>query len=159
MNRRLAWVLVMLVAVTLVSGAAAAVLLGPTSTATVNLLGISLTPSGFPAAVSPGGTYYFNVTATSTYHTDTSGVFIVVLLNDTCADLTSRSFVLATKSATYGGYAPMAGADVSGSCRFVNVGVTATVPTGGAPVVYWFRETFTTTLPNLTWTLQAARQN
>ncbi len=159
MNRRVAWLIAMLVAATLVSGVAAAVLLGPQSNATVNLLGINLTPSSFPTTVSPGGTYYFNITATSTYHTDTSGVFLAVLVNDTCADLASHNFVLAEKSATYGGYAPLTGSDVSGSCRFVNVGITATVPTGGTPVIYWFRQTFTTTLPNLTWSFQAQRQN
>lgn len=159
MSRRVAWLLVMLVAVTLVSGAAAAVILGPQSNATINLLGINLTPSNFPTTVSPGGTYYFNITATSTYHTDTGGVFLVVLVNDTCADLASHSFVLAEKAATYGGYAPLTGSDASGSCRFVNVGITATVPASGAPVIYWFRQTFTTTLPNLTWSFQAARQN
>lgn len=159
MNKRVAWLLVMLLALTLVSGASAAVLLGPQSNATITLRGITLTPASFPTTVSPGGTYYFNVSATSTYLTDTTGVFVTVLVNDTCADLSARGFVLAEKSATYGGYAPLTGTGVSGSCRFVNVGITATVPTGGAPVIYWFRQTFTTTLPNLTWSFQAQRQN
>lgn len=53
----------------------------------------------------------------------------------------------------------MTGFDASGSCTLMHVGITATVPAGGVPVVYWFRETFTNTLPNLTWSFQAARQN
>lgn len=158
-RKRPTWLLVSLLALVLCSTAAAAYLLGPSSTGVVNLLGITLTPSGFPPVVSPGGTYYFNVTATSTYKTDMTGVFLTVLVNRTCADLASHSFVLAGKAAAYGGYAPLTGVDVSGSCRFMNAGITATVPTGGTPVVYWFREAFSTMLPNMTWSFQAVRQN
>ncbi len=159
MNKRLAWIVALVVATLGTSSIAAALILGPSSTQTINLLQISLTPSGFPSLVSPGGTYYFNLTARSSYATDTTRVFIVATVNDTCADLSSRGFILAGKSATYGGYAPLTGADASGSCKFVNVGITATVPAGGVPVVYWFRETVTSILPNMSWSFQAARQN
>ncbi len=157
MNRRLAWVVALVVAATGLSSVAAAIVLGPPSGQTINLLQISLTPSGFPAKVNPGGTYYFNITARSSYHTDMTGVFLVVTVSDTCADLSSRGFALAEKSATYGGYGPLTGADASGSCTFTNVGITATVPAEGVPVVYWFRETVTSTLPDLSWSFQAAR--
>lgn len=159
MNRRVAWVIVALVGATLLSGVAIAYVLGPQSTGTITFLQIDLTPSGFPASVSPGGTYYFNITARSTYATDQTGVFIVVTLPDSCADLSSRGFALSEKSATYGGYTPIAGADASGSCRFMHVGITATVPAGSAPVVYWFEERVTSTIPNMSWSFQAARQN
>lgn len=159
MNRRLTAVIIGLLAMSSLSGVVAALILGPQSVQTISLLQIELTPSGFPTKVTPGGTYYFNITARSTYTTDTTGVFIVVTVSDACADLSSRGFVLAGKSAAYGGYAAMTGVAASGSCTFMNVGISATVPAGEVPVVYWFRETFTSTLPDLTWSFQAARQN
>ncbi len=157
MDRRLAWIVALVVSATALSSVAAAVLLGLTQTFTVAQ--VTLTPSGFASKVTPGGTYYFNITARSSYHTDTTGVFIVVTVSDTCADLSSRGFALAGKAATYGGYAPLAGVDASESCTFTNVGITATVPADGVPAVYWFRETVTSALPDLSWTFQAARQN
>ncbi len=158
-SKRLPWVVVGLLVMTGISGVVTAIILGPPSTSTISFLQIDLSPSGFPTKVTPGGTYYFNITARSTYATDTTGVFIVVTINKTCAQLASSGFVLAGKSALYGGYAPLTGADASGSCTFMNVGIQATVPTGRVPVVYWFRQTFTSALPDLTWAFQAARQN
>jgi hypothetical protein len=159
MNRRGLWIVVLLVATMGVSSVVGAWFLGSVSTQPISLLQISLTPSGFLSNVSPGGTYYFNMTATSSYHVDMTAVFIVATLNDTCADLASRGFRLAEKSATFGGYSALGGSDSSGSCTFYNVGITATVPTGGTPVVYWFRESWTGVLPDLTWSFRAARQN
>ena len=158
-TKRLAQVIVGILVLTAVSGVVAAVLLGPPSTTIVNLREIDLTASGFPTKVSPGGVYYFNVTARSTYSTDMTRVFITVTLNGTCASLAGK-LSFAEKSAIYGGYAPMTGVDTAGnSCTFTNVGITATVPTGQVPVVYWFRVTVTATLPDLTWSFRAARQN
>ncbi|HEX9340728.1 MAG TPA: hypothetical protein VF992_06100 [Thermoplasmata archaeon] len=160
MDRRTAWIVALVVTATALSSVAAAVLLGATSPPrTFTVAQITLTPSGFASQVTPGGTYYFNITARSSYHTDTTRVFIVVTVSDTCADLSSRGFALAVKSATYGGYALMTGVEASGSCTFTNVGISATLPADGVPVVYWFRETVTSTLPDLSWTFQAARQN
>ena len=156
-SRRVVWVIVGILVLTGVSGVVTAILLGPSASSTIELLQINLSDSGFPGKVSPGGVYYFNITARSSYKTDTTGVFIGVTLNATCASLAGQ-FSLAEKSALYGGYAPMTGVDGSGTCTFTNVGITATVPTGSVPVVYWFRETVTGTLPDLTWSFRALRQ-
>lgn len=157
-GKRLTWVIAALLVLTGITGVVTAVVLGPQSVSTIEVLQIELTDSGFPAKVSPGGVYYFNVTARSSYATDTSGVFITVTLDAPCVNLAGK-FSLAEKSATYGGYAPLTGADTAGgTCTFTNVGITATVPAGRIPVVYWFRETVTSALPDLTWSLQAARQ-
>lgn len=157
-SKRLPWVVVGLLVMTGISGVVTAIILGPPSTSTIHLLQIDLTASGFPDKVSPGNTYYFNITARSTYATDMTGVFITVSVNTTCASLAGK-LSFAEKSALYGGYAPMTPVEGGGSCTFTNVGITATVPTGQVPVVYWFRETVTAALPDLTWSFQAARQN
>jgi hypothetical protein len=159
MSNRAVWTLVLVVATTGGASVVGALMLGTSSSQTISLLQISLTPSGFLSNVSPGGMYYFNITAASSYHVDMTGVFIVATVNDSCADLASRGSLLAEKSAAFGGYSALGGRDSSGSCTFVNVAMTATVPTGGAPVIYWFRESFTSVLPDLTWSFQAARQN
>ncbi len=156
-SRRLTWVIAGLLILTGISGVVTAVMLGPPSVSTIELLQINLSDSGFPAKVSPGGVYYFNITARSSYKTDTTGVFVMVTLNATCASL-AGSFSLAEKSALFGGYAPMTGVEGGGTCTFTNVGIKATVPTGGVPVVYWFRETVSATLPDLSWSFRAVRQ-